>query len=157
MFQEVAALQLHENTRPSPILPILIIRPLEFCASRATTTATGRYVPSSPWQNGDFLEIASASFRRQTPLLQGHGSTATDGSSITVNHTTRAGLAKTVVTMIGAWLLFCTWQKKRQPNTCFLIKSSRHKSPFMKLFRTEHDYDTVSVVIWPRFASLTAS
>lgn len=161
MFQEVSVVQRHKNTllvfRLTLTLPIFIIRPLEFSASQATTTATGRYVPSSPWRNGDFLEIASASFRRRTPLLQGHRSTATDGSSITVNHTTRAGLAKTDVTVIGAWLLFCTWRRKRQPNTCFLIKSFRHKSPFMKQFRNEHDYDTVSLVIWPRFASLTAS
>lgn len=139
------------------LFPILIIWPLEYFASQGTRTATGRYFPNSPWQNGDFLGNASVSFRRRTPLLLGHHSTATDGSSITVNHTTRVGLAKTVVTVIGAWLLFCTWRRKWQPNSCFLIKSLRHKSPFMKRFRNEHDYDTVSLVIWPRFVSLTAS
>lgn len=161
MFQEVAVEQLHNTThlifRLTLTVPILIIRPLEYFASQGTTTATKRYFPSSPWQNGDFLGIASVSFRRRTPLLLGHHCTATDWSSITVNHTTRVGLAKTVVTVIGAWLLFCTWRQKRQPNSCFLIKSFRHKSPFMKQFENEHDYDTVSLVIWPRFVSLTAS
>lgn len=122
-----------------------------------TTTASGRYFLSSPWQNGDFLGIASASFRRRTPLLLGHHRTTADGSSVTVNHTTRVGLAKTVVTMIGAWLLFRTWRRKRQSNSCFLIKSLRHKRPFMNRFGNEHDYDTVSSVIWPRSVSLTAS
>lgn len=153
--------QLRNNThwifRPTLTVPILIIRPLEDFTSQGTRTATGRYFPNSPWQNGDFLGIASVSFRRRTPLLLGHRSPATDGSSITVNHTTRVGLAKTVVTVIGAWLLFCTWRRNRQPNSCFLIKSLRHKSPFMKRFRNEHDYDTVSLVIWPHFVTSTAS
>lgn len=51
---------------------------------------------------GIFWGIASASFRGRTLLLPGHRSTSTDGASITVGHTTRVDLGKSVVTVIGA-------------------------------------------------------
>lgn len=145
--KEVAVLQLHDNTR---LVLILIIPPLEYFASEDRTTATGKYFLNSPWQNGDFLGIASVSFRRRTPLCLGHCSTATDGTSITVNHTTWVDLAKSVVAVIGAWLLFSTQQRKRQPNSGFLIKSLRHKSPFIKQLRNK-------IWLWHRILGNLAS
>lgn len=73
-------------------------------------------------KNGDFLKIASMSFRRRTLLLLGHHSTATDGTSITDNHTTRVDLGKSVVTAIGAWLISSPQQRKWQP----YIRNHKH-------------------------------
>lgn len=153
--KEVAVLQLRNNARlvfflPTTTVRILIIPPLEYSASEDRTRATGKYFPNSPWQNGDFLGIASVSFRRRTPLRLGHCSTATDGTSITVNHTTWVDLAKSVVAVIGAWLLFSTQQRKRRPNSCFLIKSLRHKSPFIKQLRSK-------TLLWHRILGNLAS
>lgn len=53
-------------------------------------------------KKGDFLGIASVSFSRRTLLLLGHHFIATDGTSITENHTTWVDVDKSVVTVIGA-------------------------------------------------------
>lgn len=89
-------------------------------------------------KNGDFLGIASVSFRGRTPLLPGHHLTATDGTSITVSHTTRVGSGKSVVAVIGGLIAFFHTTKEMTArssrtscteitNGCFHMKSSVHK------------------------------
>lgn len=91
-------------------------------------------------KNGDFLGIASVSIGRQTLLLLGHHCTATDGTSITVNHTTRVDWGKSVVTVIGPWLLSSPQRRKWQPyilhrnhkTVAFRWNSSSHKRSVLR-------------------------
>lgn len=103
-------------------------------------------------KNGDFLGIASVSFRGRTPLLPGHHLTATDGTSITVSHTTRVGSGKSVVAVIGGLIAFFHTTKEMTArssrtscteitNGCFHMKSSVHKrvSFFFRNLKNKHD------------------
>lgn len=94
------------------------------------------HFPNSLWQKkGDFLGIASVSFSRRTLLLLGHHFIATDGTSITENHTTWVDVGKSVVTVIGAWLISTSQQRKWQPqitNSPFQMTSSLHTGMFFR-------------------------
>lgn len=82
----------------------------------STSELLGVFSKQSMTKKGDFLGIASVSFSRRTLLLLGHHFTATDGTSITENHTTWVDAGKSVVTVIGAWLISTSQQRKWQPH-----------------------------------------
>lgn len=107
-------------------------------------------------KNGDFLGIASVSFRGRTPLLPGHHLTATDGTSITVSHTTRVGSGKSVVAVIGGLIAFFHTTKEMTArssctscteitNDCFHMKSSVHKRVFFFFRNLKNKHDQAQI------------